>query len=73
MYGFAYTASFPCICFGKKAYYFKLMWSKVKKRFLWYSWCSTTDAVWWQRVNSYPFRFFGFFVLPNENVYDLDE
>ena len=73
MYGFAYAMGFPCICFGKKAWYFKLIWSSVKKRFCWYSWWTDTTSVWWQRVNSYPFRFYGIMILPNEEIYDLED
>jgi hypothetical protein len=74
MYGFAYAMGFPCLCFGKKAWYFKLIWwSPIKKRPVWYSWWSETKSVWWQRVNSYPFRFFGVMILPNEEIYDLED
>lgn len=72
MYGFAYAMGFPCLCFGKKAWYFKVTWSRVRNGLVWYSWLDDTKSVWWQRVNSHPFRFFGLFVLPNEEVYDLD-
>lgn len=72
MYGFAYAGGFPCLCFGRKAWHFKLIWSSVKKRFCWYSWWTDTASVWWQRVNSYPFRFFGVFILPNEDIYDIE-
>lgn len=73
MYGFAYAMGFPCLCFGKKAWHFKLIWSPVKKKLVWFSWWSDAESVWWQRVNSYPFRFFGWFVLPREDIYDLDD
>ena len=73
MYGFAYASKFPCLCFGKRAWHFKLIWSSVKKRFCWYSWWSETKSVWWQRVNSYPFRFYGIMILPNEEIYDLED
>lgn len=72
MYGFAYAMGFPCFCFGKKVWYFKLIWSPVKKKLMWYSWWSSSKSVWWQRVNSYPFRFFGLFILPNDELYDLE-
>ena len=72
MYGFAYAMNFPCLCFGKKSWYFKLTWSPIYKRFKWYSWWDDTKTVWWERVNSYPFKFFGFIVLPHEDIYDLD-
>jgi len=71
LYGIAYSMGFPCLCLGKKAWYFKLYWSPVKKRLIWQSWKSNTKDVWWQRINSHPFRFFGFMVLPNEDVYDI--
>lgn len=73
LYGFAYSINYPCICFGKKAWYFKLYYGKAIKRFKWVSWISTTKDVWWQRVNSYPFRFIGIMILPNEDVYDLND
>ena len=72
LYGFAYSMSFPCLCFGKRAWYFKLIWSPVYKRFKWYSWWSDTKTVWWERINSYPFKFIGFMILPQEDIYDLD-
>ena len=50
MYGFAYAMGFPCLCFGKKAWYFKLMWSPVKKKLVWFSWWSDAESVWWQFV-----------------------
>lgn len=70
MYGIAYSMQFPCICFGKTAWYFKL--STKYHRFKWYSWFGSTKGVWWQRVNSYPFKFFGVMILPHEDIYDLD-
>ena len=73
MYGVAYAMKYLCFCFGKKAWFFTLFWSPVKKKLVWYSWLSDTKDVWWQRVNSYPFRFFGLFILPHEDVYDLDD
>lgn len=74
MYGFAYAMGFPCLCFGKKSWYFKLIWwSPTKKRPVWYSWWSETKSVWWQRVNSYPFKFYGIMILPNEEIYDLED
>lgn len=74
MYGFAYAMGFPCLCFGGKAWYFKLIWwSPAKKRPVWFSWWSETKSVWWQRVNSYPFKFCGIMILPHEEIYDLEE
>ena len=72
LYGFAYVMRFPCLCFGKTAWYFKLIWASAYKRFKWYSWWGDTKTVWWERVNSYPFKFFGFMILPNGDIYDLD-
>ena len=71
MYGFAYTTEWPSICFGSKAWRFKVTWSPVYKCFKFYHhWINIKD-LWWQRVNSYPFKFFGIFILPNEDIYDL--
>ena len=50
----------------------KLIWAKKYHWFRWYFFTTTTKNVWWQRINSYPFRFFGVMVLPNEEIYDLD-
>ena len=72
LYGFAYAVKFPCICFGKRVWHFKLVWVSRMKRFRWYSWWDDAESVWYQRVNSYPFKFFGVMILPNENVYDLN-
>jgi hypothetical protein len=72
MFGIAYIHGWPCICFGKKVRFFKLIWAKKYHWFRWYTYTSTSKNAWWQRVNSYPFRFWGWFILPNEDVYDLD-
>jgi len=72
MYGIAWSMGWPCICFGKKSWFFKIYYGKAIKRFRFQHWISDTKTVWWQRVNSYPFRFFGIMILPNEDIYDLD-
>ena len=72
MYGFAWVMGWTCICYGKKSWFFKLYYGKAIKRFKWASWTTDTKNVWWQRVNSYPFRFFGLFILPNDELYDLE-
>lgn len=71
MYGFAWSMGWPCICFGKKAWFFKIYYGKAIKRFKFQHWITETKTVWFQRVNSYPFRFFGIMILPNEDIYDL--
>lgn len=71
MYGFAWSMGWPCICFGKKAWFFKMYYGKAIKRFRFQHWLDDTKTVWFQRVNSYPFRFFGIMILPNEEIYDL--
>jgi len=72
MYGFAWSMGWLCICFGKKAWFFKLYYGKAIKRFRFQHWLDDTKTVWYQRVNSYPFRLFGIMILPNEDIYDLD-
>lgn len=71
MYGFAWSMGWPCICFGKKSWFFKIYYGKAIKRFRFQHWVTDTKTVWIQRVNSYPFRFFGIMILPNEDIYDL--
>lgn len=71
LYGTAYIFNWPALCFGTKAWCFKLMWAKKYKRFKWFSYWTTTKSVWWERVNSYPFRFVGVMILPNNEIYDL--
>lgn len=72
MYGIAYVAGFSAICIGTKAWCFKLVWSSVYKGFKFYSHWNGIKRLWWQRVNSYPFKFYGVFILPKEDLYDLD-
>ena len=72
MYGIAYVAGFPAICLGTKAWYFKLIWSPAHKSIKFLNYWSDIKRLWWQRVNSYPFKFYGVFILPNEDIYDLD-
>jgi hypothetical protein len=72
MYGIAYVAGFPAICLGTKAWYFKLIWSPAHKSIKFLNHWSDIKRLWWQRVNSYPFKFYGVFILPNEDIYDLD-
>lgn len=57
MYGFAWSMGWPCICFGKKSWFFKLYYGKAIKRFRFQHWIDDTKTVWWQRVNSYPIIF----------------
>lgn len=74
LFGLAlYMRNWPAFCFGKKAWVCKIIWSPVYRRFKCYHFTSTSDDVWWQRVNSYPFRFFGIMIHPRECIYDLDE
>lgn len=72
MYGFAWAMGWPCICFGKKSWFFKIYYGKAIKRFRFQHWVDDTKTVWFQRVNSYPFKFLGIMILPNEDIYDLD-
>lgn len=74
LFGLAlYMDNWPAFCFGKKAWIFKIIWSPVYHKFKCYHFTSTSKDVWWQRVNSYPFKFFGIMILPNEDVYDLED
>lgn len=71
LYGLAYIFDWHALYFGTKAWCFKLLWAKNYKRFKWYNYWTTTKDVWWQRVNSYPFRFVGVMILPNSEIYNL--
>lgn len=73
MYDLAYSAYIYRLCFGKKAWSFILTWSSKEKRLLFYHWWCETKNVWWERINSYPFKFWGIFILPNNELFDLDE
>ena len=74
LFGLAlYMDNWPAFCFGKKAWICKVIWLPVYRRFKCYHFTSTAENVWWQRVNSYPFKFFGIMILPNEDVYDLED
>ena len=73
LYGIAYIHDWPALCFGNKAWCFKLTWARKLHRFKWYSYTTTSKDVWWQRINSHPFRFIGLMILPNNELYDLDE
>ena len=73
LFGLAlYMDNWPAFCFGKKAWVCKIIWSPVYRRFKCYHFTSSAENIWWQRVNSYPFRLFGVMILPNESVYDLN-
>ena len=72
MYGIAYVAGFYAICMGSKAWCFKLIWSQVYKSLKFFNHWSDIKRLWWQRVNSSPFKFYGVFILPKEDLYDLD-
>lgn len=72
LFGLAYIYDWHALCFGTKAWCFKLIWANKYHWFRWYSFMTTSKNVWWNRVNSYPFRFFGLMILPNEEIYDLN-
>ncbi len=73
LFGLAYIHEWPALCFGTKAWCFKLIWAKKYHCFKWYNFKTTTKNVWWQRINSYPFKFFGIMILPNKDIYDINE
>lgn len=74
LFGLAiYMNNWPAFCFGKKAWVCKIIWSPMYRKFCCYHFASTSENVWWQRVNSYRFRFYGVMILPHENIYDLDD
>lgn len=72
LYGLAYIFNWPALCFGNKAWCFKLTWARILHRFKFYHYTTTSKNVWLQRVNSYPFRFIGIMTLPNSELNDLD-
>ena len=74
LFGLAlFMNNWPAFCFGKKAWVCKIIWSPVYHKFCCYHYTTTAEKIWWQRVNSYPFRFFGIMILPHENIHDLDD
>lgn len=74
LYGLAlYMNNWPAFCFGKKAWVCKIIWSPVYRRFKCYHFTSTSEKIWWQRINSNPYKFFGIMILPRENIYDLED
>lgn len=61
MYGLSGIMGFPCLCMGKKAFFFKIQWSKKIKRPAAYTGTVTTEEVLNNIDNGCKrFRFFGF-------------
>jgi hypothetical protein len=59
LYGFTKIFVFPTFCFGSKAFYFAIRWSKAKKRFVIFKGHADADTVLFNTVNADKWRFFG--------------
>lgn len=68
LYGFTKTVGFPCICYGKNAYFFKIGWAKKYKCFKVYKGHITADEVVFNYVENYGKAFFGLIVAYTEKV-----
>lgn len=61
LYGFSTIRSFPCICWGRKGYFFKIIIGK-DKRFHIYRGHTTAKDIISNNVNSNIFWFFGILI-----------
>ena len=68
LYGFTKTLSFPCICFGKKCFFFKLMWAKKLKQFKWYSGKTDSDHVFYNFFANNGHTFFGLVIKEEKDI-----
>lgn len=68
LYGFTKTLSFPCVCYGKKGYFFTIRWAKKYKRFKVYKGHTTADEVIHNFVNNGGKSFVGLVIAYTEEV-----
>ena len=70
LYGYTRNLSFPCICLGKKCYFFKLKWYRKHPCFKWYFGKSDADNVAYNFIKNCGHRFVGI-VIKEEKDIDL--
>lgn len=61
LYGFSTTLSFPCICWGTKGYFLKVIWGKDKRLHLLKGY-TTAKTIIANNINSSTFWFLGLMI-----------
>lgn len=70
LYGFTKVLGFPCFCYGKRGYFFKIGWGKKDKKFHIYKGYILAENIVFQTQNTYPKSwFFGFMINNTEEGY----
>ena len=60
LYGATMIFEFPCICYGLSCFFFKIAWSKKKKRLVMYSGRVSSDEIIYHATNNMEeFKFIG--------------
>ena len=62
LYGFTKIFDFHTICYGSKAFFFAIKWSKVKKKFVLYKGHSDAEGVLFNSINTPKWKFFGIII-----------
>lgn len=70
LYDITTTLGFPCICYGKNAWFFKLIYAKRLHRLKFYHGHATSNEVAHNFICNYGKRFFGL-IVKEENDLDL--
>ena len=70
LYGITTTLGFPCICYGKTAWFFKLIYAKKLRKFKFYHGHTTSNDVAYNFIHNRGKRFFGL-IIKELNDYDL--
>ena len=60
LYGVTRVFEFPCICYGLSCFFFKIAWSKKKRRFVMYKGFVSSEEIIYQAINNTgKFKFVG--------------
>lgn len=66
LYGFTSILGFPCLCYGSKGIFAKVIWSKKYKWFRFYKGHTDADGVIHNITNASRWKFFGLAVITKE-------
>ena len=68
LYGFTKNLSFPCICYGRNAWFFKLIYAKQLKKFKFYHGHASCNDVIYNLIYNNGKRFFGLMVKEKDDI-----
>lgn len=66
LYGFTAILEFPCLCYGSKGIFAKVIWSRKHKWFRFYKGHTDADSVIHNITNASRWKFFGLVVITNK-------